>query len=133
MSLWHDSVGQGRPLLLIHGWGMNASVWQPLMQQLQADYQSQLPERIEAILNGVNLITEHGSEDESINRLHRVVHQLAGSAATFGFPELGVVARDMEVLMKPWASGSSMPDQTDIKSLQGLADRLEKLKPGAIQ
>jgi len=40
MSLWHQTSGrEGIPLVLIHGWGMNAAVWQPLLEKLQPHYQ----------------------------------------------------------------------------------------------
>jgi pimeloyl-[acyl-carrier protein] methyl ester esterase len=39
MSLWHKTSGNGeRQLLLIHGWGMNAAVWEPLLPRLEKDY-----------------------------------------------------------------------------------------------
>lgn len=39
MSLWHETSGNGeRQLLLIHGWGMNAAVWEPLLPRLEQDY-----------------------------------------------------------------------------------------------
>lgn len=39
MTLWHQTTGEGPPLLLVHGWGMNASVWQPWLQQLNKEFQ----------------------------------------------------------------------------------------------
>ena len=35
MTLWHDSQGAGPELVLLHGWGMNAAVWEPLLPRLQ--------------------------------------------------------------------------------------------------
>ena len=34
MSLYHFRTGRGEPMVLLHGWGMNASVWEPLLPQL---------------------------------------------------------------------------------------------------
>ncbi len=31
--------GTGRPLVLLHGWAMNAAVWTPVLQQLEAEWQ----------------------------------------------------------------------------------------------
>ena len=39
MKLWSETTGTGVPLYLIHGWGMNASVWDPLLTTLNDDYQ----------------------------------------------------------------------------------------------
>lgn len=38
MTLYHYRVGQGAPLVLVHGWGMNAAVWEPLMPALEARF-----------------------------------------------------------------------------------------------
>lgn len=34
MSLYHYQVGSGAPVVLLHGWGMNAAVWEPLLAEL---------------------------------------------------------------------------------------------------
>lgn len=36
MRLASDTFGQGRELVLVHGWGMNAGVWAPLRERLAA-------------------------------------------------------------------------------------------------
>ena len=33
-TLHITSQGQGTPLVLIHGWGLNSGVWQPLAEKL---------------------------------------------------------------------------------------------------
>lgn len=38
MSLWSESQGSGPELVLLHGWGMNAAVWEPLLPLLRAKY-----------------------------------------------------------------------------------------------
>jgi pimeloyl-[acyl-carrier protein] methyl ester esterase len=37
MSLHIESIGNGAPLLLIHGWGMHGGVWEEVAQKLAAD------------------------------------------------------------------------------------------------
>lgn len=34
MALYLETTGSGKPLVLLHGWGMNAAVWQPLLPLL---------------------------------------------------------------------------------------------------
>ena len=34
MKLGVETLGEGPDLLLIHGWGLNAGVWQPLISRL---------------------------------------------------------------------------------------------------
>lgn len=38
MSLWSDSRGSGPDLVLLHGWGMNAAVWESLLPSLRERY-----------------------------------------------------------------------------------------------
>ena len=38
MSVYLESRGQGPDLVLVHGWGMNGAVWQPLVERLEADF-----------------------------------------------------------------------------------------------
>ncbi|RMG33428.1 MAG: pimeloyl-[acyl-carrier protein] methyl ester esterase [Gammaproteobacteria bacterium] len=35
MNLWHRTEGSGPSLVLLHGWGMHAGVWEPLMPALR--------------------------------------------------------------------------------------------------
>lgn len=38
MTCHVEIIGQGKPLVLIHGWGMHGGVWQPLLKLLAKDY-----------------------------------------------------------------------------------------------
>jgi pimeloyl-[acyl-carrier protein] methyl ester esterase len=38
MTCHVEIIGQGKPLVLIHGWGMHGGVWQPLLKRLAKDY-----------------------------------------------------------------------------------------------
>ena len=42
-ELFHTTVGQGPEIVLLHGWGMNAGVWEPFLPLLH-DYQVTLVE-----------------------------------------------------------------------------------------
>jgi pimeloyl-[acyl-carrier protein] methyl ester esterase len=44
VKLASRTLGSGPELLLIHGWGMNLAVWQPLVQQLETDFRITLVE-----------------------------------------------------------------------------------------
>lgn len=35
MRLWHQTEGDGPALMLLHGWGMHAGIWEPLMPHLR--------------------------------------------------------------------------------------------------
>ena len=38
MSAHVEIIGQGQPLVMLHGWGMHNGVWQPLIKKLSAQY-----------------------------------------------------------------------------------------------
>ena len=38
MSVHVEIVGQGQPLVLIHGWGMHSGVWQALVKRFSKQY-----------------------------------------------------------------------------------------------
>ena len=42
MSLFVERVGKGVPLVMIHGWGLNSSVWQPILEGLSGDFELHL-------------------------------------------------------------------------------------------
>lgn len=44
MALYTETTGSGRPLVLLHGWGMNAAVWQPLLPILRREWRVTLIE-----------------------------------------------------------------------------------------
>jgi len=37
-QVWQQSSGTGADLVVLHGWGLNANVWQPLLAQLEQHY-----------------------------------------------------------------------------------------------
>jgi pimeloyl-[acyl-carrier protein] methyl ester esterase len=57
MSLWHDTAGAGPDLVLLHGWGMNAAVWRPLLPGLQERFRVT---RIELPGHGASPLLEGG-------------------------------------------------------------------------
>lgn len=38
MSAHVEIIGQGQPLVMLHGWGMHSGVWQPLIKKLSTQY-----------------------------------------------------------------------------------------------
>ena len=42
MSVFIETVGKGQPLVLVHGWGLNSSVWQPVIEGLRGDFELHL-------------------------------------------------------------------------------------------
>lgn len=60
MTLWHDAQGSGPDLVLLHGWGMNAAVWEPLLPRLQQDFRVT---RVELPGHGASPLVSGGLRD----------------------------------------------------------------------
>ncbi len=74
------------------------------LEEQRADYTRSLPRRREQlaslwqqVLNGENLA-------EALPTLERHAHSLAGSAATFGWADLGLAAQTLELAIEPHVS-----------------------------
>ncbi len=72
-----------------------------------------------------------GSDDlPTLQELHRLTHTLAGSGATFGFAEMGDIAREAEILCRSILSGEqSFTDQK--AGIRASLDRLQACVKGS--
>ena len=82
---------------------MDAAKRQKLQERMAKQYKQyafNLPARLLEVSGLWIRLLESPSDMELISTLHREVHTLAGSGATFGFPKMGSVARVTEGLLK---------------------------------
>ena len=63
---------------------------------LRADWQAQLPGRLGELRQAAQACRAAPSDAAALEDLHRRVHMLAGSAGTFGLPDLSRQARAVE-------------------------------------
>lgn len=66
------------------------------LRKLQESFVAELPARFTVLWQAWN----KGQPDPESGEFYRLVHSLAGSAGTFGFPQLGQRARDLELQLK---------------------------------
>lgn len=66
------------------------------LAELNKRYGADLGERVEALEIFLSDYTSSGSED-ALEKLYKGAHALAGSARTFGFPDVSVVAKKLEL------------------------------------
>lgn len=64
------------------------------LQALQADFSHHLPERLALVESAWQ--TARGGDADALDAMHRQIHGLAGSGATFGFAALSTAARVLE-------------------------------------
>lgn len=92
------SEGQGVPIVLIHGWGLNSAVWQPLVEMLKADMHV-----ITVCLPGFGDNLEHAIEPYSLASVSAlIVNSVNQPAIYLGWSLGGLVATDIAL---------SFPDQ----------------------
>ncbi|MEN9222877.1 MAG: response regulator, partial [Thermostichus sp. BF3_bins_97] len=72
---------------------------QEQMQALRAAYAEKIGERVVQIEQSWDRLVRDDWNLETLRALHRMVHSLAGSGATFGFAYLGTIARTLEILL----------------------------------
>lgn len=72
---------------------------QAKLQALRASYHAQLPARV-AEIETVWQTLQGQPQASGLKELHRKVHSMAGSAGTFGMPDLGKAARHVEERLK---------------------------------
>lgn len=69
------------------------------LKLLRADYASKLPAALQAIDDVWNNLQQTWSIP-TLEDLHGKVHRIAGAAGSFGFPELGRAAKELEVFLQ---------------------------------
>jgi chemotaxis protein histidine kinase CheA len=82
---------------------------------IKRDYVAELPARATNLRSAWILTQSEDWAQSPLRELHRLVHNLAGSGATFGFADLGVRAHALELplmalLEDPSADRSALPE-----------------------
>jgi HPt (histidine-containing phosphotransfer) domain-containing protein len=67
----------------------------------RADYRRGLPEKSAGMATLWSLIADGHGDGSAVLELERQAHSMAGSAATFGFSDLGLAARTLELAVRP--------------------------------
>lgn len=66
---------------------------------------SKLPTKLAEIASANAAFLDNASDKDNVALLHRLLHTMAGSAGTFGFPEIGRKARGLESQLKSLMHG----------------------------
>lgn len=85
-ALYWQTEGEGSDLVLIHGWGMNGAVWQPIVEKLSSQY------RVHTVdLSGYGHSANLGSADFD-EMVAQVLAQAPEKAAWLGWSLGGLIA-----------------------------------------
>ncbi len=83
-----------------------------ILQEGRDRFAGQLPEKLAEIETGCAKLSQGTLEPDRVRSLFRRIHNLAGSAGTFGLPEVGAAARDLESLLAPLLRTTPPPPPT---------------------
>lgn len=78
------------------------------LQALQADYAARLPTEIQALRCLVDQLNDPVTQMDTLSQLRQRLHKLAGSAGSFGFPELGKQAKKLELQTQIWLDSKQL-------------------------
>jgi HPt (histidine-containing phosphotransfer) domain-containing protein len=101
------------------------------LEEQRADYTRSLPRRLEQVGLLWQQILKGESLSESLPAFERHAHSLAGSAATFGWADLGLAAQAVELAIEPHVSAGE-PLTPEARAEVGRAvEELQRCFPGA--
>jgi len=93
--------------------------FQAQLAAMSRQFADQLPSRLAEMQRLMSELQQQGPNPEGLETLHRMAHSLAGSAGSFGLPEVGTAARQLEICLKPVALGEQVfaDHLTDMRNL----------------
>lgn len=101
----------------------NAEIAQKL-QALRDGYAARLPAEIEVLRSLADDLAVAESQQSVLTQLNQKLHKLAGSAGSFGFPELGKQAKQLELQAQAWLTDDV---EVDADLLRVYADAVTSL------
>ncbi len=99
---------------------------QKKLKLLREDYVKQLPVKIKEITGYWSRIQSSNGGKDDLEALHRLLHSIAGSGATFGFAVLGKQARYIEQILRSWLQGTKVSSMSAQEEMSVLLDRLKE-------
>ncbi|MCU0840936.1 MAG: diguanylate cyclase [Thiobacillaceae bacterium] len=92
---------------------------------LRQSFVAELPARMAAMAAEVEAL--RAGRAEAVAELHHLAHNMAGTAGSFGYPELGAQSRALETHLKPWAAAGRRPDPERLDEALWLFDLLRAM------
>lgn len=92
---------------------MDKAEFKRQLEAFNAEYRASLPGKLAEVDALWGMMAAGATQPEACGELLRKLHTLAGSARTFGFPELGTAARVAENFLEPYCKDGAMPQSSD--------------------
>lgn len=78
------------------------------LQALRDSYAARLPLEIQSLRELVSRLDQPDVQRDALDQLSQKLHKLAGSAGSFGFPELGKQAKKLELQAQTWLTSEHL-------------------------
>lgn len=101
------------------------------MEEQRADYTRSLPLRLEQIAALWQQVLKGEDTAGALPTLERHAHSIAGSAATFGWAELGLAAQALELAVHPHVEAGEAPPLLDQAEVSRAVEELQRRFHGA--
>jgi len=98
-----------------------------MLEAMRTAYAARLGDRFAELKLTADLVVEgEASNDrmDALTDLRTQAHRLAGSAGTYGFPDLGDAARKLELFCQPFVENTSSPSSRDSVEIMELVEAL---------
>lgn len=100
------------------------------LEGLRAAFKNQLGQKIALIESTWNDVLQGTDTSDSMTRLHRMLHSLAGAGATYGLPEVSSSARTLEHYLQPLVERAAFPSLAEQRQIEGYLDHLKGVVAG---
>lgn len=105
-------------------------VFAAFLDAQRADYRSSLPQRLAQIESLWLRVLNDERPAEALATLERCAHNLAGSGATFGFPDLGNAAHVLELAVNPLLDSACALTAAAQSKVSQAIESLQRSLPG---
>jgi HPt (histidine-containing phosphotransfer) domain-containing protein len=109
----------------------NNPALQAFLEEQRADYTRSLPRRLEQVASLWQQVLTGEDVAQALPALERHAHSLAGSAATFGWAELGLAAQALELAVHPHVEAGQAPPQQAQAEVSRAVEELQRRFHGA--
>jgi len=105
---------------------LNSSTIEMQLEQLRQDYFHRLTQKLDEILACWQEVVSQ-EHPEVLKTLHRLVHTLAGSSATFGFKAISETALTLEQVLQAYVTQQAPLTMGDRQSIAAILDHLQQV------
>ena len=98
------------------------------LKALRDDYAAQLPEKIARITEAATALSGGAWDREACEALRLRVHNLVGSAGTYGYRALSEAARALDTSLRSLLAGDAPPTAGEQAAIRNLAARLDRAR-----